>query len=388
MHVSLIYVRLATAFTAFNEPRYFEGRIRQKHSAPVVVYRRPTFANRTQGVRRWTWDRSNKLFHASSECLLFTHTIASCFFPACFFVVRLRPPSGSPSTEDDIRFATFMLQEILRSSRRKWAAEVNLVAFSALSSLTYVYKHLDSSRLEIARGIVITLAEIIVDLINKPVNEWEREDNDRLLQRALITMTDWFMVDPEFTASIDHASYAVLLRSIVTALGGLTALNARAATPAPSIKAAALFALNNLLYRAANFPTQSGPHRVSSEICEEDVLQQISADPEVARQHARYFALDGSIILTLIDVPNPGGSTYGSNASRLSRVLSAFTDPGRLRLCRALRRTNCSRLYWATRMEQQAASLRGHRCGAAQPADRPRSEQRARGSTAPRSRPI
>jgi hypothetical protein len=202
-----------------------------------------------------------------------------------------------------------VIQEIIRNSRRKWSADVNLVAYAALSSLTYIYKHLDTTRLETARSIVVALAEVVMEYTNKTVNEWEREDNDKLLQRALITMTDWFMVDPDFTASIDQASYAVLLKSIVTALGGVTAANTRPAAPAPTVRAAASFALNNLLYRAANFPTLSGPHRVSSEISEEDVLQQINSDPEIAKQHMRYFALDGSMILTLIDVPNPGGST-------------------------------------------------------------------------------
>jgi hypothetical protein len=223
-------------------------------------------------------------------------------------LLQMERRDGMPSTEGDIRFATFVIQEIIRLSKRKWSADVNLVAYAALSSLTYGYKHLDASRLETARSVVVALAETIMENVNKTVNEWEREDNDRLLQRSFITMTDWFMVDPEFTASIDQASYAVLLKSIVTALGGVVATGVRPATPAPSIRAAASFALNILLYRSANFPTLSGPHRVSSEISEEDVLAQINPDPEIAKQHMRYFALDGSIILTLIDVPNPGGS--------------------------------------------------------------------------------
>eukprot|EP01122_Echinamoeba_exundans_P014768 TRINITY_DN6753_c0_g1_i2.p1 TRINITY_DN6753_c0_g1~~TRINITY_DN6753_c0_g1_i2.p1 ORF type:complete len:1091 (-),score=190.34 TRINITY_DN6753_c0_g1_i2:1420-4692(-) len=214
----------------------------------------------------------------------------------------------------DLQFAEFIIAEILRRARKSWAADVIMVAFSALSSLTAIYKFFGPNKFETARGIVGALAESALTAMNASINDWEREDHDRMLHRTLITLTDWMMIDPEFTALCDHATYQNLLRALATVMGAIAPTQApmpgmKPFIPSANTRAAAQYALNNLLYHSGQFPLTVGPHRLSSEVCEEDILAMIirdsgrQMDMEEAKQFYRHFVLDGNIVLTLIDLP-------------------------------------------------------------------------------------
>lgn len=225
------------------------------------------------------------------------------------------PPSAAQPQHPDLSFAEFIISEILRRAKKSWAADVIMVAFAALSSLTAIYKFFGPTKFETARGIVSALSESALSAMNASVNDWEREDHDRMLHRTLITMTDWLMIDPEFTALCDQGTYSNLLRSLATVMGAIMPTQAPAPgskqfAPSANTRAAAHFALNNLLYHSGQFPLTVGPHRISSEVQEEDILAMIirdsgkKMDMEEAKQYLRYFLLDGHIVFTLIDLPN------------------------------------------------------------------------------------
>lgn len=199
-------------------------------------------------------------------------------------------------------FTNSLIYEIM--AKIKTNNQILLVAFSVLSTLTDIYKYLSSGQYTITKAIVVGIAELIIAC---NMNTTQDETNDTIIQRGLITMIDWVMVDPNFPADAEQSLFDVVLRAIVISMGAPVIVGGqkeqRSTPPVAPIRAAADYALQHLLSSAGNFPLPNGPHKVSSELCEVDILSEISEDMELAAEFARYFVLDDHTILTVIDFP-------------------------------------------------------------------------------------
>lgn len=204
--------------------------------------------------------------------------------------------------EEYLVFCGAIITEILRNCQNHtWNTEVILSAYSSIASLTTIYPYFGKGQLGISKSILTKLSEHIISCA---FSIDSREDNDKIIQRALMTLTDWFLVDPNFPTLHDADTINLMIYAVVTSLGETTN-NGSKYTPSPNVKDTAEFALNNIL-TSSSFPNTIGPHTVSSEVTEADILEELASDYQQASQYMRTFVLDDQIILTLIDFPEMG----------------------------------------------------------------------------------
>lgn len=212
--------------------------------------------------------------------------------------------NNKAAADDYALFMASTISEICRKCREVWNPEVVVQGYAALSSMADLVPLMGTNANMTTKLVVRSISDHLTLLTNNAAAKGEeREALDKIIHRALLTLTDWWMTDPNLPASIDAATIQAVVKSIVACLGLVT----KSYLPPSLVRNAAEFALFHFT-SSANFPLSVGPQRVSSEISEEDILKVIpnvdSTDPAIT-QHARYFLLDDSIILTLIDVPGP-----------------------------------------------------------------------------------
>lgn len=207
--------------------------------------------------------------------------------------------------ETYILFASSTINEIVRKSRDIWPADVVAHAYTSLSNIAHLMTALGNNANLVVKLVLGSIAEHIMLLTSNPAREAaEKDQQDKTVYRAILTLTDWWMTDPNLPSIIDTKTVQNVIKAIVSCLG----LPGKSPYNAPvTVKAAADFALHQFM-TSASFPHSVGPQRVSSEISEDDIVSMIpnvdTKDPTVS-QHCRYFVLDEHIIMCIIDVPLP-----------------------------------------------------------------------------------
>lgn len=212
--------------------------------------------------------------------------------------------ASGPERETYILFTSSTINEIVRKSRDLWPHDVVTHAYASLSNIAHLMAALGNNANLVAKLVLGSISDHVAMLTGNPSRDAAEKDiQDKTIYRALLTLTDWWMTDPNLPSIMDTKTVQSVTKAIVSCLG----LPGKPYTSPPMVKAAADYALHHLM-TSSSFPNSIGPQRVSSEISEDDIVATIlnvdSKDPLVS-QHCRYFILDESIIMCLIDVPRP-----------------------------------------------------------------------------------
>lgn len=212
--------------------------------------------------------------------------------------------ASGPERETYILFTSSTINEIVRRSRDVWPHDVVTHAYASLSNIAHLMAALGNNANLVAKLVLGSIADHVTMLTGNPSRDAAEKDiQDKTIYRALLTLTDWWMTDPNLPSIMDTKTVQSVTKAIVSCLG----LPGKPFTAPPMVKAAADYALHHLM-TSSSFPNSIGPQRVSSEISEDDIVATIlnvdSKDPLVS-QHCRYFILDEHIIMCLIDVPRP-----------------------------------------------------------------------------------
>jgi hypothetical protein len=221
-------------------------------------------------------------------------------------------------------FSSSTLNEIVRKCRDGWQSEVITQAYQYLSNMAELTSSFGNNAALITKLVLGSISEHITQLTTAPPKTEERDAIDRMIHRALLTMTDWWMTDPNLPSTMDIKTVQASIKAIVACIG----LPGKPYNPPSMVKTAAEFALHHFT-TSASFPHPVGPQRISSEISEEDIIATIanadSNDPTIS-QHCRYFVLDEHIILCLIDVPRPHPDLNPQEEPQLCDVYAVLRD--------------------------------------------------------------
>lgn len=233
--------------------------------------------------------------------------------------------ASGPERETYILFASSTINEIVRKSRDIWPHDVVTHAYASLSNIAHLMTALGNNANLVVKLVLGSISEHVTMLTGNPSRDAAEKDiQDKTIYRALLTLTDWWMTDPNLPSIMDTKTVQSVIKAIVSCLG----LPGKPYTSPPMVKAAADFALHHLM-TSSSFPNSIGPQRVSSEISEDDIIATIhnldSKDPLVT-QHCRYFILDEHIIVCLIDVPRPLPEPNPKQEPQLSDVYVVLRD--------------------------------------------------------------
>lgn len=230
----------------------------------------------------------------------------------------------SSDRETYTQFASSTLNEVVRRCRDGWGSEVVTQAYQYLSNMADLTSTFGNNAVMITKLVIGSVSEHISLLTTMPPKNEDREAIDRMIHRALLTLTDWWLTDPNLPSTMDSKTIQAAIRAIVACLG----LPGKSYNPPAIVKLASEFALHHLTV-SASFPHPVGPQRVSSEISEEDIMAVTphidSTDPTVS-QHVRYFVLDEHIIMCLIDVPRPMPAENPKQEPQLCDVYVVLRD--------------------------------------------------------------
>jgi len=266
--------------------------------------------------------------------------------------------------EASSEFSKSAINQVVRKvvAHNAWPVDVMQAALRVLHGSTVLYPFI-KSRSDMAKHVVSQLCRYVtkqcVALSERSEQAVEKDkDKDKERKNASATQDDagamddrdlerlvadsfacicaWVMVDQWILN--DESCMMELVEAIVVGLTGKKSAGAapQDAEPTPQqgkkkakaktekrasghselIRESAEFVLLNLMNMLGNFPPASGPSRVSTLVSEEDVLVDIltkggteELPPSLveSKQYIRYFVMDNSMILTVIDRPYEEG---------------------------------------------------------------------------------
>eukprot|EP01100_Stratorugosa_tubuloviscum_P015429 TRINITY_DN8902_c0_g1_i1.p1 TRINITY_DN8902_c0_g1~~TRINITY_DN8902_c0_g1_i1.p1 ORF type:complete len:1255 (+),score=606.97 TRINITY_DN8902_c0_g1_i1:98-3862(+) len=208
-----------------------------------------------------------------------------------------------------------------------WPFEVTLTAIKVISLMHTLYPKLDNANKWASQVVQSLFKFISYQSENKEPTDKEHE---ALVSEAFYCMANWALLPTQWIVS-DKDTLHKMLEAIVIGLTGPSKSSTQAAAPVPvqkrtdkkaeqpvpvkkdikqsqKIKDVADHVLMNLMNMLGNYPMPNGPSRASTLVTEEDMLIDVvsKAGEEAGtiqdiKQFIRYYSIDNSIILTIIE---------------------------------------------------------------------------------------
>jgi len=238
---------------------------------------------------------------------------------------------------EESRYVHYVITKVLNNVvNGSWSSDVIQTSLHLLSCLTLLYSSVEN-RNKLLNEVIEALCGYAVKLIAKRgecITQPQLEENEKLVIGVYQTIADWLVVARWTEQGMPQNLLECLISAIVAGINkesqsssGRTKEPDREVEtdtdspkfvkfvpqllmPVDKIKDAAEALLHTLVNVCGRYPQENGPHTLTSELTEDDILTFIKNNyskfqQEKPRTHqfVRWFLLDDEIILSVLDVP-------------------------------------------------------------------------------------